>query len=165
VDELVSKALAGSIGYVWPFFEESGCDEKAYAGYVSRSGNRVVVSVLAPPPIGFGLGPLEAQNHIPDSLLAISEVHGNLIFDISRVGGHIHLGPKASSRHYYSRAIAVGFVADQLQSSRMYEMTAYFSGLEYWSTITGSESLAKHDGFGRPTEINMTIKAGSARSA
>jgi hypothetical protein len=160
LDKVIADSLAGSVGYIWPFFEESGFDDRAYAGHLAQSGNRFKVSVLAPPPIGFGLGPLEAQRRIPGSLLAISEVGGTIAFDITRVGGNINVGgPKASSRHYFCRAIAVGFSGDELKSSRMYEMAAYFPGLQHWSAITGSKSQVEHDEHHRPTVINTTIKA------
>jgi hypothetical protein len=103
---------------------------------------------------------LEAQKHVPESVLAVSEIGSTLAFDISRIGGATHIGAsKASSRNYYSRAIAVGFPAQDLQSSCMYEMAAYFPGLEHWSNITGSTAEANHDEYHRPTEIILTIKA------
>ncbi|QLL08990.1 HEPN domain-containing protein [Mycobacterium vicinigordonae] len=160
MDELIANSLAGSVGYVWPFFEKSGFDNQVYAGHLAQSDDRFKVSVLAPSPIGVGLGPLEGQKRIPSSLLAVSEVHGTLAFDITRIGGTTNIGGvKASSRDYYCRAIAVGFPADELKSSRMYEMAAYFPGLEHWSRIRGSKSEVKHDEYHRPTVINTTIRS------
>jgi ApeA N-terminal domain 1 len=100
-----------------------------------------------------------------ESVLAVSEAGGTLAFDISQIGGTTHIGAsKASSRKYYSHAIAVGFPAEDLQSSRMYEMAAYFPGLEHWSNITGSTATANHDEYRRPTEITLTIKAAPDQS-
>lgn len=160
LDQLIADTLAGSVAYVWPFFEEDEWQTRQYGGHISRSGNRAKVSVLAPLPLGDGLGSLESQKHIPDSVLAVSELGSTLAFDIDRVGGVTHIGAsKASSRHYFSRAIAVGFPAEDLQSSRIYEMTAYFPGLEHWSSIAGSTVETKHDDYNRPAEIILTIRA------
>ncbi|WP_157681281.1 hypothetical protein [Mycobacterium sp. JS623] len=160
MDQLIADTLAGAVAYVWPFFGDDDWQTRQYGGHIARSDNRAKVSVLAPLPLGDGLGSLEAQRHVPESVLAVSEVGGTLAFDISRIGGVSRIGAsKASSRHYFSRAIAVGFPAEDLQSSRMYEMAAYFPGLEHWSNITGSTVETKHDTFNRPTEIILTIKA------
>jgi hypothetical protein len=135
LDQLIADTLAGSVAYVWPFFGDEGWQKCQYAGHIARSNSRVQLSVLAPLPLGDGLGSLEAEKHVPESVLAVSQIGSTLAFDISRIGGRTHIGSsKASGRDYYSRAIAVGFPAEDLQSSRMYEMTGYFPGLEHWST-------------------------------
>lgn len=160
MDQLVADTLAGSVAYVWPFFGDADWEDRQYAGHIARSGNRAKLSVLAPLPLGDALGSLGTQTYVPESVLAVSEIGGTLAFDISRIGGVTHVGAsKASSRHFHARAIAVGFPAENLQSSRMYEMSAYFPGLEHWSNITGSAAETKHDEYRRPTEIVLTIKA------
>jgi hypothetical protein len=160
LDQLIADTLAGSVAYVWPFFGDTDWQKRQYAGHIARADNQVNLSVLAPLPLGDGLGSLGAQKHVPESVLAVSDIGGTLAFDISRIGGATHIGgSKASSRNYYSRAIAVGFPAEDLQSSCMYEMAAYFPGLEHWSNITGSTAEANHDEYHRPTEIILTIKA------
>jgi hypothetical protein len=160
LDQLISDTLAGSVAYVWPFFGDTDWQKRQYAGHIARADSGVNLSVLAPLPLGDGLGSLETQKYVPESVLAVSDIGGTLAFDISRTGGTTHIGAsKASSRNYYSRAIAVGFPAEDLQSSCMYEMAAYFPGLEHWSNITGSTAEAKHDEYLRPTEIVLTIRA------
>jgi ApeA N-terminal domain 1 len=160
VDQLIADTLAGSVAYVWPFFGADDWERRQYAGHIARSDNRVKLSVLAPLPLGDGLGSLEAQKHIPESVLAVSTIGSTLAFDITRMSGTTHIGgSKASNRDYYSRAVAVGFPAEDLQSSRMYEMAAYFPGLEHWSNITGSTAESNYDEYHRPTEITLKIKA------
>ena len=118
------------------------------------------MSVLAPTPMGSVFDTIPQHDHMPDSLLAVSEIHGTLLFDVTRTGGRRTVGgPRASSRHYYARAIAVGFAADGLKSSKMYEMTAYFPGMEYWSSLTGSTTEVEHDQFRRPAVITTRIEA------
>jgi hypothetical protein len=160
LDQLVADTLAGSIAYVWPFFGDANWEDRQYAGHIARSDNRVKLSVLAPLPLGDGLGSLATEKYVPESVLAVSEIGGTLAFDISRISGVTHIGAsKASSRHFYARAIAAGFPAEDLQSSRMYEMSAYFPGLEHWSNITGSTAETKRDEYRRPTKIVLTISA------
>ena len=160
MDQSIAETLAGSVAYVWPFFGENDWQQRHYAGHIARVDNRVKLSVLAPLPLGDGLGSLEAENPRLESVLAVSEVGSTLAFDISQIGGTTHIGAsKASSRDYCAHAIAVGFPVDDLRTSRMYEMAAYFPGLEHWSNITGSTAETNHDEYHRPTEITLTIKA------
>ncbi|WP_319448961.1 MULTISPECIES: hypothetical protein [unclassified Mycobacterium] len=160
MDPLIADTLAGSVAYVWPFFGDEDWEKRQYAGHVARSNNTVKLSVLAPLPLGSGRGSLGAQTCTPESVVAVSEFGGTLAFDISGVGGATRVGSsKPSSRNYYSRAIAVGFPAEDLQSSRMFEMAAYFPGLEHWSNITGATAETSYDEHHRPTEILLTIRA------
>ena len=167
MDQVIVDTLAGSVAYIWPFFGDKDWQQRHYAGHIARSGKQVKLSVLAPLPLGDGLGSLEAGNgnRGVESVLAVAEAGATLAFDISQIGGTTHIGgSKASSRNYYAHAIAVGFPAEDLQSSRMYEMAAYFPGLEHWSNITGSTATANHDEYQRPTEIILTIKAAPDQS-
>jgi hypothetical protein len=160
LDQLVADTLAGSVAHVWPFFGEAGWQDKTFTANIVREENRVKVSVLAPGPIGSILETIPEHDHMPDSLLTVSEIHGTLLFDVTRIGGQrVVGGPRASSRHYYARAMAVGFDAGRLKSSKMYEMTAYFPGMEYWSSLTGSTTEVEHDQFHRPTVITTRIEA------
>lgn len=166
MDKLVADSLAGTVGYVWPFFEETGGDESAFAAHLAKSGDRIEVSVPGPLPIGGGLGALQKQQHVPDCLLAVTTIHSTLAFDISGVSESVNIGGvRASSRTYFCRALAVGFRGDELKSSRMYEMTAYIPGLQHWSSITGAESEAEYDQYNRPTVITTRIQAAPEQTA
>ena len=160
MDDAINSTLAGTIGYVWPFFGDPDRQDRDYAAHLERENDRLKLAILAPQPIGFGRGSLDEIKRIPEAVLAVTEVGSTLVFDISHTGGAMHIGgTKASSLDFYARAIAVGFPAEDLQSQRMYEMTAYFPGLEHWCNITGSTSDTRHDQYNRPTEIVLTIKA------
>jgi hypothetical protein len=97
LDQLIADTLAGSVAYVWPFFGDKDWQKRQYAGHIARSNNRVKLSVLAPLPLGDGLGSLEAQKHVPESVLAVSEIGSTLAFDISQIGGATHIGASKAS--------------------------------------------------------------------
>src|SRR5690242_920309 len=82
LDQLIADTLAGSVAHVWPFFGEARWQDKTFTANIVREANRVKVSVLAPGPIGSVLDTIPEHDHMPDSLLAVSEVHGTLLFDV-----------------------------------------------------------------------------------
>ncbi|MFV8054618.1 hypothetical protein [Mycobacterium sp. 48b] len=160
MDQLIKDTLAGVVGYIWPFFGEANWQSKNYAANIVKDANRVKVAVLAPLPLGSFFDTIPEHKLMPDSLLAVSEVHGTLFFDVTRIGGHRTAGgPKASSRYYFARGMAVGFRFDELKSSKFYEMTAFFPGMEYWSAITGSTTDVEHDQHRRPKVITTRIES------
>lgn len=160
MDQLIKDTLAGVVGYIWPFFGEADWENRAYAANIVRDKNRVKVVVLAPLPLGSVFDTIPEHELMPDSLLAVSEVHSTLFFDVTRIGGHRTVGGlKASSRHYFARGMAVGFRADKLRSSKIYEMKVFFPGMEYWSAITGSTTEVEQDQHGRPKVITTRIEA------
>lgn len=79
MNDAITNTLTGTIGYVWPFFGDPDWQDRDYAAHLERENDRVKLAILAPQPIGFGLGSLDEIKRIPEAVLAVTEVGSTLV--------------------------------------------------------------------------------------
>jgi hypothetical protein len=138
MDDIIRETLDGVLAHVWQDFDKNGLQTASLPGYIRR-GDRIGIHLLKPDQVVRELARGTSFPHTtPDTLVAASEVGGTLFFDVSRVREHNTMGGiRASTRHYRAGGVIVGFALTDLNTTRLYSMTAYFPGLTRWSNIRG----------------------------
>ncbi len=152
--------LDGALARVWQDFDTNGMQSASVPGYI-RHGDEIGIHLLKPNRmIGEVAGDTLFPRTTPNTLVATSEVGGTLFFHVSRVkDSDIIGGARASTRHYRAGGAVVGFAPTDLNTTRMYSMSAYFPGLTLWSNIRGMTAAADVGGEYRPRSWTTTVAA------